>query len=135
MFDQNQFYFSVYYSPFFAHIFEGWAKRNHPNVLFLFYEDRKKVELQLQCILMKLIHLKCVWIKIKNLRDEIDKVCTFLGKTLSEEQLQSLLKHLHFDNFSKNEAVNFVLIIPSCTHNLNLTVLYICLRQKKWCFY
>jgi len=32
----------LYYSPFFAHIFEGWAKRDHPNVLFLFYEDRKE---------------------------------------------------------------------------------------------
>jgi len=73
----------LYYSPFFGHILEGWAKREDPNVLFLFYEDRKK-----------------------NLRREIDKVCAFLGKTLSEEQLQVLVKHLHFDNFSKNESVN-----------------------------
>jgi len=73
----------LYYSPFFDHILEAWAKREDPNVLFLFYEDRKK-----------------------NLRREIDKVCAFLGKTLSEEQLQVLVKHLHFDNFSKNESVN-----------------------------
>ena len=42
----------------------------------------------------------------QNLRREIDKVCAFLGKTLSEEQLQVLVKHLHFDNFSKNESLN-----------------------------
>jgi len=33
----------LYYSPFFGHILEGWAKKNHPNLLFLFYEDMKRV--------------------------------------------------------------------------------------------
>merc|ERR1712071_218459 len=74
----------LYYSPFFGHILEGWAKRDHPNVLFLFYEDMKR-----------------------NLRGEIEKVCKFLGKSLSDEQLELLTKHLHFDNFSKNRAVNY----------------------------
>merc|ERR1740128_321186 len=74
----------LYYSPFFGHILEGWAKRDHPNVLFLFYEDMKR-----------------------NLRGEIEKVCKFLGKSLSEAQVQSLLNHLRFDNFAKNEAVNY----------------------------
>ena len=46
-------------------------------------------------------------IETQNLRGEIDKVCAFLGKALSEEQIQSLLKHLHFDSLSKNQAVNF----------------------------
>ena len=36
-------FFLVYYSPFFGHILEGWAKRDNPNVLFLFYEDMKRV--------------------------------------------------------------------------------------------
>jgi len=75
----------LYYSPFFAHILEGWAKREHPNVLFLFYEDMKR-----------------------NLRGEIEKVCTFLGKTLSEQQLELLTRHLHFDSVSKNTAINFM---------------------------
>ena len=35
--------FAVYYAPFFGHILDGWAKKDHPNVLFLFYEDMKKV--------------------------------------------------------------------------------------------
>ena len=43
---------------------------------------------------------------MQNLRTEIKKVCDFLGKTLSARQMQLLLKHLHFDNFSKNKAVN-----------------------------
>ena len=44
---------------------------------------------------------------MQNLRREIDKVSHFLGKTLSEAQVQSLLNHLRFDNFAKNEAVNY----------------------------
>jgi len=74
----------VYYAPFFGHILEGWAKKDHPNVLFLFYEDMKR-----------------------DLRGEIDKVCSFLGRTLSEDQLQKLTKHLHFDSCTKNPAMNF----------------------------
>jgi len=74
----------VYYAPFFGHILEGWAKKDHPNVLFLFYEDMKR-----------------------NLRGEIDKVCSFLGRTLSEDQLQNLTKHLQFDSCTKNPAMNF----------------------------
>jgi len=73
----------IYYSPFFPHILEAWAKKDHPNFLFLFYEDMKS-----------------------DLQGEIDKVCKFLGKTLSEEQRGRLLSHLKFDNFSKNPAVN-----------------------------
>jgi len=71
------------YTPFFPHILEGWAKKDHPNVLFLFYEDMKS-----------------------DLQGEIDKVCKFLGKTLSPEQRSRLLSHLKFDNFAKNAAVN-----------------------------
>jgi len=79
----------VYYAPFFPHILEGWAKKDHPNFLFLFYEDMKS-----------------------NLQGEIDKVCKFLGKTLSEEQRNRLLSHLKFDNFSKNSAVNNEYLSP-----------------------
>ena len=33
----------VFYAPYFKHIMESWALRDHPNLLFLFYEDMKKV--------------------------------------------------------------------------------------------
>ena len=36
-------YFSVFFCPFFPHILDAWSKRHHPNMLFLFYEDMKKV--------------------------------------------------------------------------------------------
>ena len=37
----------VLFSPYFAHVLEGWSHRNHPNMLFLFYEELKKVEIVL----------------------------------------------------------------------------------------
>lgn len=40
------------------------------------------------------------------MRDTIVKVSQFLGKTLTQEQLQQLEGHLSFDNFKKNESVN-----------------------------
>ena len=49
---------SVLSSPFFGHILEAWALRNHPNMLFLFYEDMKKAILYyfLFIISRKLMH-------------------------------------------------------------------------------
>lgn len=35
--------FTVYYAPFFDMCKEAWEKRNHPNMLFLFYEELLKV--------------------------------------------------------------------------------------------
>ena len=38
------FYFLiVMFLPYFPHVLEAWNQRNHPNMLFLFYEDLKKV--------------------------------------------------------------------------------------------
>ncbi|KAI9552926.1 hypothetical protein GHT06_020810 [Daphnia sinensis] len=74
----------VYASPFFPHLLDAWSKRHHPNLLFVFYEDLKR-----------------------DLRGEIQKVVSFLGKSLSEEQLTKLTEHLRVDQFAKNEAVNY----------------------------
>lgn len=35
--------FKVVFGPYFAHVLDAWSKRHHPNLLFLFYEDLKKV--------------------------------------------------------------------------------------------
>lgn len=43
----------------------------------------------------------------QNLRGEIERVADFLGKRLSGEQLARLVAHLRFENFAKNESVNF----------------------------
>ena len=41
------------------------------------------------------------------MRGEIAKLATFLQRLVSEEQLDKLREHLRFDNFAKNESVNF----------------------------
>ena len=43
----DNYFFAVMFSPFFPHVLEAWAKKDHPNMLFVFYEDLKKVNLKL----------------------------------------------------------------------------------------
>ncbi|XP_045445697.1 luciferin sulfotransferase-like [Melitaea cinxia] len=74
----------VLWAPYFAHVLEAWEKRNHPNLLFLFYEELSK-----------------------DLPAVIRRVAKFLGKEVTEEQVQKLNEHLDFKNFKKNKTVNF----------------------------
>lgn len=74
----------VLWAPYFAHILEAWEKRNHPNLLFLFYEELSK-----------------------DLPAAIRRVAKFLGKEVTEEQVEKLNEHLDFKNFKKNKMVNF----------------------------
>nr|CAD7575416.1 unnamed protein product [Timema californicum] len=73
----------VPWAPYWAHINEGWKRRHQPNVLFLFYEDINK-----------------------DLPSTVRKVAQFLNKSLSEEQVAQMSKHLNIENFRRNPAVN-----------------------------
>lgn len=73
----------VMLSPFFPHVEEAWSFKDNPNMLFLFYEEMKR-----------------------DLRSVIGRVSDFLGKELSEEQVNNLVVHLDIKNFRKNPAVN-----------------------------
>ncbi len=53
-------------------------------MLFIFYEDLKR-----------------------DLRGQLEKMAKFLGKDLSQDQLDRLREHLKFENIEKNESVNF----------------------------
>ncbi len=53
-------------------------------MLFIFYEDLKR-----------------------DLRGQLEKMAKFLGKDLSQDQLDRLREHLKFENIEKNETVNF----------------------------
>ena len=70
-------------TPVIEHMIEAWNLRHHPNMCFIFYEDMKK-----------------------DLKSQIRKVATFLGKSYSDEQVDKLAEHLHIDNFKKNPWVN-----------------------------
>jgi len=69
--------------PFMPHVREAWDKRDSAHMLFLFFEEMKA-----------------------DLRGVIKRVAEFLGKTLTEEQVEQLYEHLKFDNFKKNQYVN-----------------------------
>ncbi|CAH0721879.1 unnamed protein product, partial [Brenthis ino] len=73
----------VIWSPYFEHLLEAWGKRNHPNLLFLFYEDL-----------------------VKDLPSGIRRVAKFLDKQLTDDEVANLSEHLKFDNFKKNKSVN-----------------------------
>ena len=73
----------VQYSPYFDYVCEAWAKRNHPNMCLLFYEDMKK-----------------------DLPANIRKVATFLGKEFEDEKMEALVDHLSFEKMKNNNAVN-----------------------------
>jgi len=64
-------------------LLDAWNKRHHPNLLFVFYEDLKR-----------------------DLKGQTARIASFLGKSMSEEELERLREHLRFDNFAKNDAVN-----------------------------
>ena len=70
-------------NPFFPHLEEAWQQRNHPNMLFLFYEDMKR-----------------------DLGSVIDQVAQFLECKLSKEKKEHLIEHLDIKNFRNNPAVN-----------------------------
>ncbi|XP_073972158.1 sulfotransferase 1C4-like [Rhodnius prolixus] len=69
----------ILYSPYWEHIKEGWELRNHPNFLFLFYEDL-----------------------LRDLPSNITKISKFLDKTMTDYEIKRLAAHLHIDNFRKN---------------------------------
>ncbi|XP_032675693.1 sulfotransferase 1C4-like [Odontomachus brunneus] len=71
------------WSPYWTHLKEAWALKDHPNLLFIFYED------------MQLDFLKV-----------IKKVAKFLGKTYTDEELNKVADYLNIKNFRNNPMVN-----------------------------
>lgn len=73
----------VMWSPFWSHLREAWERRQHPNLLFVTYEQLKA-----------------------DLSSTIKKVASFLGKQVTSDQLEKLSSHLHIDSMKNNQAVN-----------------------------
>ena len=71
------------YSSYFDYAKELWARRNHPNVCLLFYEEMKK-----------------------DLATNVRKLANFLGKELTNENMDALVNHLSFREMKNNKAVN-----------------------------
>ncbi|KAF4524756.1 hypothetical protein B566_EDAN013825 [Ephemera danica] len=72
-----------FYTPYWEQIKEAWQLRNHPNFLFLFYEN-----------------------VVKDLPGTVRQVAEFLDKTLTEANVQRLAEHLNIDNCRQNPSYN-----------------------------
>lgn len=73
----------VAWGPYFEHIKDGWSHRNDKNVLFLFYEDL-----------------------IMDLEKSLKRLAAFLDYQLNDIDIPELVRHLSFENFKNNTAVN-----------------------------
>nr|XP_019556548.2 sulfotransferase 1A1-like [Aedes albopictus] len=70
-------------SPYHRHVIE-YHHLDYPNMLHLCYEDMKR-----------------------DLKGTLRRVCSFFNKSYSEDQLETLTKHLSFESLKNNKAVNF----------------------------
>jgi len=76
------------WGPYWQHVKEACDHRDHPNLLFMYYEELRT-----------------------NLPAAIKKIAAFLGKSYTDEQVGELAAHLDIDSFRKNPMVNE---LPGC---------------------
>lgn len=77
-------YYLVLFGPYWECIMSYWQRRHLPNVFVVTYEEMKR-----------------------DLLPVIRRVAKFLGKTLTDDQIEKLKNHLSFESMKKNPAVNY----------------------------
>ncbi|XP_055685287.1 luciferin sulfotransferase-like [Lutzomyia longipalpis] len=75
---------AIIFGPLDAHMSDFWNMKDEENIFFITYEDLKR-----------------------DLPGMIRKTSSFLGKSLTDQQVKSLADHLSFGNMANNESVNF----------------------------
>ena len=73
------------YGDYISHVLGWWAENENPNIYFVKYEDLKA-----------------------DPRGEITKMASFLGKTLTEAEIEVILSESSFKSMQDNSAVNMV---------------------------
>lgn len=74
----------IIYAPFHDHVLGFWAIRDNPKVLFLEYENMKE-----------------------DLMPPLKKICEFLNKSYSDEEIVKLADHLSVENMRSLSSVLF----------------------------
>ncbi|KAF5271010.1 hypothetical protein FQR65_LT05360 [Abscondita terminalis] len=80
----------VLYGPYWNHVLGYWEQKHRSNILFVKFNKMKN-----------------------NLPETVREVAGFLGKQLSDDQVNNLCKHLTFDNLKKNKGFNMEHIIKT----------------------
>lgn len=112
-----KFYYFIYFlnhktapwSPYWEHLKEAWAQRNHPNLLFIFYEEMQQV-LIYKYIFKNNSNMR-LFFNIINFTSQdffgaIKKIAKFLGKSYTNKQIWQLTEYLDIKNFRNNPMVN-----------------------------
>lgn len=73
------------YNPFWKHLLEFWDLREQENILILHYEDMQR-----------------------NIYGNIDKIASFFGKTLTDDEKQQVAEHCSFTRMKENPSTNYV---------------------------
>jgi hypothetical protein len=71
------------YSPFNDYVIDFWEARKKMNILYLHFEDMKR-----------------------NLKEVLEEIANFLGKTFSTEEYDKLCEHLKFESMQNNRTAN-----------------------------
>jgi len=75
----------VIYAPYWKYILECWEKRHQDNIMIVMFEEMKK-----------------------DLASNVRDVAEFLGKSLSDEDVEKIVKHCSFDSMKDNPAITKV---------------------------
>ncbi len=76
----------VVWSPFWEHILQAWRLRDHPNMLFIFFEDLKK-----------------------DLKGVVKKAADFLGVQREEAEIDEIVANLSFAKLKESEGTEMAL--------------------------
>lgn len=75
----------ITFGSWFDHVNGWWQKRNtYPNIHYMFFEDL-----------------------VENTGVEIDKLCSFLGLSVTPEIRQKVTSQVHFDKMKSNKMTNY----------------------------
>ena len=72
--------FIVVWTPYFPTVLDAWANKNHPNMLFIFYEDMKKVNNYMGIFCFKCFLINTIVHIISGYQEGNPKNSRFLGQ-------------------------------------------------------
>ncbi|KAF5289177.1 hypothetical protein FQR65_LT02067 [Abscondita terminalis] len=87
----------VPYGPYWNHVLGYWKERDRLNIMFINYNKMKN-----------------------NLPSVVREVTTFLGKTLTENNLKKLCDYLSFDNLKNCKSFNMEEVVKSKNDKMNI---------------